>query len=210
MLRVADLTLDEDAMRVRRGGSDMVLSPTEFRLLACLMRNAGQVLTKQQLLARVWDDTVGEESRVVDSYISHLRRKIDAAGKRRSAREQLLGAARRTAARHRAVRRSGHRHPASAGRTGDGRARTHRRSTRRHHDAEPGRDRLVRRLPAGALDNHIAVAKAGRPAKLLVGPWSHMREPPQTATTMRPARQRILHAASRASRIVLPVVPGQA
>jgi hypothetical protein len=75
----------------------------------------------------------------------HIDRRL-----RRSARAQLLGASRRTAACDRAVRRSGHRHPASACRTGDGGSRTRRRSTPRHHDAEPGRDRLVRRLHAGS------------------------------------------------------------
>ena len=80
VLRYADLELDESAMRVERDGHDITLSPTEFRLLAFLMRNAEQVLTKQQLLDRVWDGSVGAESRVVDSYISYLRRKVDARG----------------------------------------------------------------------------------------------------------------------------------
>jgi two-component system, OmpR family, response regulator len=80
VLRYADLELDEAAMRVQRDGREIMLSPTEFRLLAFLMRNAEQVLTKQQLLDRVWDGTVGAESRVVDSYISYLRRKVDARG----------------------------------------------------------------------------------------------------------------------------------
>ena len=80
VLRYADLTLDENAQQVWRGDREIVLSPTEFRLLTYLLRNAGQVLTKQQLLDRVWEGSVGCESRVVDSYISYLRRKVDAHG----------------------------------------------------------------------------------------------------------------------------------
>jgi two-component system OmpR family response regulator len=80
VLRYADLEIDEDAHRVTRAGRDIELSPTEFRLLHYLLTNAGHVVTKQQILERVWDRTVGEESRVVDSYISYLRRKIDATG----------------------------------------------------------------------------------------------------------------------------------
>ncbi|WP_027929321.1 response regulator transcription factor [Amycolatopsis thermoflava] len=80
VLRYADLVLDENTQLVRRGDRELDLSPTEFRLLRYMMVNAGQVLTKQQILDRVWDRAVGEESRVVDSYISYLRRKIDAHG----------------------------------------------------------------------------------------------------------------------------------
>lgn len=80
VLRYADLEIDEDVHRVTRAGRDIVLSPTEFRLLHYLIANAGRVVTKQQILERVWDRTVGEESRVVDSYISYLRRKVDATG----------------------------------------------------------------------------------------------------------------------------------
>ncbi|KAA9157293.1 response regulator transcription factor [Amycolatopsis acidicola] len=80
LLRYSDLLLDEENQRVRRGEREICLSPTEFRLLAYLMRNSGQVLTKGQLLDRVWGQGVSAESRVVDSYISYLRRKIDAEG----------------------------------------------------------------------------------------------------------------------------------
>lgn len=80
VLRYADLELDEHAHQVRRAGEEIQLSPTEFRLLRYLMVNAGQVVSKQQILDRVWDCAVDVESRVVDSYISYLRRKIDARG----------------------------------------------------------------------------------------------------------------------------------
>ncbi|MEU4770186.1 response regulator transcription factor [Actinosynnema sp. NPDC023794] len=80
VLRYADLELNEDTFAVRREGREIPVSMTEFRLLHYLMANAGQVLTRQQILDRVWACAVGEDSRVVDSYISYLRRKVDAQG----------------------------------------------------------------------------------------------------------------------------------
>ncbi|MFI0410459.1 response regulator transcription factor [Actinomadura sp. 3N508] len=79
VLRVADLELDEAHWRVRRGGVDVDLSPTEFRLLAYLMRNAGMVLSRTQLLAGVWGWDHGNPQ-VVETYISYLRRKLDPLG----------------------------------------------------------------------------------------------------------------------------------
>jgi two-component system OmpR family response regulator len=77
-LTVADLELDEARWEVRRGGAPVELSPTEFRLLAFLMRHPGQVLTKAQLLEHVWG--FGTQSQVVETYISYLRRKLDPLG----------------------------------------------------------------------------------------------------------------------------------
>ncbi|MFC4530323.1 response regulator transcription factor [Sphaerisporangium dianthi] len=77
-LAVADLELDEARWEVRRGGTPVDLSPTEFRLLAFLMRHPGQVLTKAQLLEHVWG--FGTQSQVVETYISYLRRKLDPLG----------------------------------------------------------------------------------------------------------------------------------
>ncbi|SNT41396.1 two-component system, OmpR family, response regulator [Actinomadura meyerae] len=79
VLRVADLELDEEQWTVRRGGVDVDLSPTEFRLLAYLMRNAGAVLSRGQLLAGVWGWDHGNPQ-VVETYISYLRRKLDPLG----------------------------------------------------------------------------------------------------------------------------------
>jgi two-component system OmpR family response regulator len=79
VLRVADLELDEAHWRVRRGGVDVDLSPTEFRLLAYLMRNAGMVLSRTRLLAEVWGWDHGNPQ-VVETYISYLRRKLDPLG----------------------------------------------------------------------------------------------------------------------------------
>ncbi|MGW4472510.1 response regulator transcription factor [Nonomuraea sp. NPDC004354] len=80
VLRYADLELDEQAHTVRRAGRAIHLSPTEFSLLRYLMINAERVVSKGQILDRVWDYDFDGESRIVESYISYLRRKIDAVG----------------------------------------------------------------------------------------------------------------------------------
>jgi two-component system OmpR family response regulator len=80
VLRYADLELDEQAHSVRRAGRPIHLSPTEFSLLRYLMINAERVVSKAQILDRVWDFDFDGESRIVESYISYLRRKIDAEG----------------------------------------------------------------------------------------------------------------------------------
>jgi two-component system, OmpR family, response regulator len=76
-LTFADLELDEESHEVRRSGSLVSLSPTEFKLLRYLMLNAGRVLSKAQILDHVWQyDFRGDDS-IVESYISYLRRKVD-------------------------------------------------------------------------------------------------------------------------------------
>ncbi|WP_344127985.1 response regulator transcription factor [Luedemannella flava] len=77
VLRYADLELDEDAHEVRRGGQLIDLSPTEFNLLRYLMTNAGRVVSKAQILDRVWSYDFGGDGRIVESYVYYLRRKID-------------------------------------------------------------------------------------------------------------------------------------
>ena len=77
MLRYADLELDEDAHEVRRGGKLIDLSPTEFNLLRYLLTNAGRVVSKAQILDRVWNYDFGGDGRIVESYVYYLRRKID-------------------------------------------------------------------------------------------------------------------------------------
>jgi len=79
-LRVADLELDEDHWTVRRGGVAVELSPTEFRLLAYLMRNQGLMLTRKQLLENVWGWEYAGQSQVLETYVSYLRRKLDPLG----------------------------------------------------------------------------------------------------------------------------------
>jgi two-component system OmpR family response regulator len=77
VLRYADLVLDEDAREVRRGGRLIELSPTEFNLLRYLMVNPGRVVSKAQILDRVWSYDFGGDGRIVESYVYYLRRKID-------------------------------------------------------------------------------------------------------------------------------------
>jgi two-component system, OmpR family, response regulator len=72
-----DLELDEDSHEVRRAGSLVELSPTEFKLLRYLMLNPNRVLSKPQILDHVWAYDFHGESGIVESYISYLRRKID-------------------------------------------------------------------------------------------------------------------------------------
>ena len=79
-LRVADLELDEDHWTVRRGGILVELSPTEFRLLAYLMRNQGLMLTRKQLIDNVWGWEYAGQSQVLETYVSYLRRKLDPLG----------------------------------------------------------------------------------------------------------------------------------
>ena len=80
VLQVGDLELDEEHWVVRRAGTAVELSPTEFRLLAYLMRNHGRMLTRQQLLENVWGWEVAGQSQVVETYVSYLRRKLDPLG----------------------------------------------------------------------------------------------------------------------------------
>ncbi|WP_249714387.1 response regulator transcription factor [Rhizomonospora bruguierae] len=77
VLRYADLELDEDAHEVRRGGRIVELSPTEFNLLRYLLVNAGRVVSKAQILDRVWSYDFGGDGRIVESYVYYLRKKID-------------------------------------------------------------------------------------------------------------------------------------
>jgi two-component system OmpR family response regulator len=78
-LTCGDLSLDVESHIVRRGSRIVELSPTEFRLLHYLMRNSGRVLSKVQILDQVWSHDFDGDVGVVESYISYLRRKVDAA-----------------------------------------------------------------------------------------------------------------------------------
>lgn len=80
LLRVADLSLDEDAYEVQRAGVEIKLTAKEFELLRYLMQNARRVVSKTQILDTVWGYDFGGSSGVVEIYISYLRRKIDALG----------------------------------------------------------------------------------------------------------------------------------
>ncbi|MFI8004028.1 response regulator transcription factor [Streptomyces sp. NPDC086010] len=77
-LAVGDLVLDEDSHEVSRGDDLIHLTATEFELLRFLMRNPRRVLSKAQILDRVWNYDFGGQANVVELYISYLRKKIDA------------------------------------------------------------------------------------------------------------------------------------
>ncbi|HYJ49383.1 MAG TPA: response regulator transcription factor [Microbacterium sp.] len=84
ILRVGDLSLNEDSHEVQRGDDQFELTATEFELLRFLMRNQRRVVSKAQILDRVWNYDFGGRSSVVELYISYLRKKID------SGREPLI------------------------------------------------------------------------------------------------------------------------
>src|SRR6476469_9549653 len=77
VLAVGDLTMDEDSHEVMRGGEQINLTATEFELLRFFMRNPRRVLSKAQILDRVWNYDFGGQANVVELYISYLRKKID-------------------------------------------------------------------------------------------------------------------------------------
>jgi two-component system OmpR family response regulator len=78
VLVVGDLELDEDSHEVFRAGAQITLTATEFELLRFLMRNPRRVLSKAQILDRVWNYDFGGQANVVELYISYLRKKVDA------------------------------------------------------------------------------------------------------------------------------------
>ena len=74
-----EVMIDEDTRSVTKNGLPIDVSPTEYRLLLFLMKNAGKVLTRWQILDHVWDYSFEGEPTIVESYISQLRRKVDTA-----------------------------------------------------------------------------------------------------------------------------------
>ena len=78
VLTVDDLALDPARHRVTRGGADIVLTPREYGVLEFLMRHAGAVVTKQEILQSVWDVHYEGDDNIVEVYVGYLRRKIDA------------------------------------------------------------------------------------------------------------------------------------
>jgi two-component system OmpR family response regulator len=76
----ADLELDEESREVTRAGAPVELTATEYRLLRYLMLNPRRVLTRAQLLDHVWDYDFGGDGRVLETYISYLRKKLDREG----------------------------------------------------------------------------------------------------------------------------------
>jgi two-component system, OmpR family, response regulator MprA len=78
VLKVGDLELDNKTLEVRRNGTQIQLTPQEFKLLQYLMNNQGRILTREMILNRVWLYSPDIETRVVDVYMGYLRKKIDA------------------------------------------------------------------------------------------------------------------------------------
>ena len=77
VMSLADLTLDDMAHRVMRGGEEIHLSPTEYKLVAFLMANTGRVMSRGQLLSNVWGYSPDDDPSVVETYIGYVRKKID-------------------------------------------------------------------------------------------------------------------------------------
>lgn len=77
MYRLGDLELDRLTHTVRRAGKEIPLQPREFKLLECLMRHAGQVVTRTMLLENVWDYHFDPQTNVIDVHVSRLRSKIE-------------------------------------------------------------------------------------------------------------------------------------
>lgn len=83
-LSAGDLVLDPAARTVRRGKVEVTLTAREFSLLEHLLRRAGEVVSKSELLAHVWDEHFDGDPNIVEVYVGYLRRKIDAPFERRS------------------------------------------------------------------------------------------------------------------------------
>jgi two-component system, OmpR family, response regulator len=77
VLRCGDLVVDEDQRKVLQGTQTVLLTPTEFRLLAYLLRNQGVVLSKDQILESVWGFDFEGDARIVETYVSSIRTKLD-------------------------------------------------------------------------------------------------------------------------------------
>lgn len=82
VLTAGDVELDDDARVVRKAGVEVPLSPTEYKLLRFLMRNAGKAMSRGQILDHVWDYDFDGEATVVETFISSLRKKIEGDGRR--------------------------------------------------------------------------------------------------------------------------------
>ncbi len=78
VIRAGELTMDQDTHEVLVGDVPIELSPTEFKLLRYLMLNPNRVLSKAQILDHVWEYDFNGDAGIVESYISYLRRKVDA------------------------------------------------------------------------------------------------------------------------------------
>jgi two-component system, OmpR family, response regulator len=78
VLACGEVTLDQDAREVRRAGVAVELTATEFNVLRFLMLNPGRVVSKEQVFEHVWGYELPEGSTVVETYVSYIRKKLDA------------------------------------------------------------------------------------------------------------------------------------
>lgn len=76
-LCVADLIVDDDAHRVWRGSDEIHLTGTEYKLLRCLVANAGKAVSRAQILEHVWQFDFDGDSSIIESFVSNLRKKVD-------------------------------------------------------------------------------------------------------------------------------------
>ncbi|HEU5314637.1 MAG TPA: response regulator transcription factor, partial [Chloroflexota bacterium] len=81
ILRFADLTVDTSSREVKRGARDIQLTTKEYELLVFFMRHPRQVLSKEQLLERVWGIDFDAETHVLEVYVGYLRHKLDPHGR---------------------------------------------------------------------------------------------------------------------------------
>ncbi|GAA3512630.1 response regulator transcription factor [Aeromicrobium panaciterrae] len=77
VLTAGDLSLDPGTRRVVRAEAEIDLTSREFAVLEYLLRHAGQVRSKSQVIGNVWDDDFDGDPNIVEVYVGHLRRKID-------------------------------------------------------------------------------------------------------------------------------------
>lgn len=77
LLEVTDLVMDTEAHRVWRAGNEIHLSHTEFTLLRFLMLNSGRTVTRAQILDHVWQYDFGGDGAIIETYVSHLRKKLE-------------------------------------------------------------------------------------------------------------------------------------
>ena len=196
-LTCADLTMDDDAHRVTRGGVEVALSPTEYNLLRYLLVNQGRVLSKAQILDHVWQYDFGGDGGVVETYIGYLRRKLDTDEPRlittiRGVGYTLPGpgAAELVTARPVAAGQGPRRH-------GPGGRRARRRRHVRHGDDPVVPDRPGRRAPGPAAGRPGRATSAGRHRPAVPG------GPPERLS--RPLRRR--HRGGRRARHALRAEP---
>jgi two-component system, OmpR family, response regulator len=82
-LAASDLTIDSESKEVTRNGKKINLTPQEYKLLEYLVANKGRVLSRDMLLNKIWPNSLDVETRVVDVYISYLRKKVDKSHKKK-------------------------------------------------------------------------------------------------------------------------------